>query len=48
MMMNFRILTATNKIIPAASYSEALEYKGKNGGTIYIKECSCVYNKKAI
>lgn len=47
MMMNFRILT-TNKIIPAASYSEALECKEKNGGTIYIKECSCVYNKKRI
>ena len=42
--MNY-IVVIYNKSYPFSSYSEALLFKQKNGGSIYIKACSCEYRR---
>ena len=41
--MIYRVVTL-NSIIPFNTYNEAKSYVNENGGTIYVKEISCVYN----
>ena len=42
--MNYRVVTI-NRIYSFNSFSEAKSFSMEKGGTVYIKECSCIYER---
>jgi hypothetical protein len=42
--MEIRIILK-NLIYPFKDIKEAVKFRDKNGGIIYVRECSCIYGK---